>query len=344
MSLTTDLLLDIASELNGFKIGKPWRFSEFSLVAVIPIIKPMELPRAYRLLSEAKEQVRIQDTGSINKMDVTNNSEFPVLLKSGEILAGATQERALTLSQFVMAGEKVTADCVCVHSTKGIRAGQRVTPVEFCPPTVRSRVWDTCYAAHVHDGYGSEVGDTGYYGSGQQQVWASVNTHSSYLAATSDSFISYCAESGIPVASISSHWETPSDDLTGRIQESQKKFEAALKKIPKVADQIGLCLVSLDGFDSLDVFNHPDSWSAIREALIKSEAGDIANVADNESLFDYRPEKAKELLKKLLGSPFTESKVVEKENTTTILLSGEKLKGEVVTLYEQPIHLSLLKA
>ena len=41
--VATDLLLDIASEKNGYSIGKPWRFSEFSLAAVVPILRLMDI-------------------------------------------------------------------------------------------------------------------------------------------------------------------------------------------------------------------------------------------------------------------------------------------------------------
>ncbi|MBA7668250.1 hypothetical protein ES703_76359 [subsurface metagenome] len=37
MTVASDLLLDIATEKNGYSIGKPWRFTDFSLAAVVPI-------------------------------------------------------------------------------------------------------------------------------------------------------------------------------------------------------------------------------------------------------------------------------------------------------------------
>ncbi|GAJ20852.1 unnamed protein product, partial [marine sediment metagenome] len=50
---------------NGYSIGKPWRFTEFSLAAVVPIARVTEDVRNYKLLSEVKDMVKIKDTGSI---------------------------------------------------------------------------------------------------------------------------------------------------------------------------------------------------------------------------------------------------------------------------------------
>jgi len=339
MSVTTDLLLDIATGGNNYKIGKPWRFSEFSLVAVIPITRVVELPRAYRLLSEVKGEVRIKDTGSIDKMELVNKSDFPVLLKAGEILAGATQERTFTASQFIMSREKLVADVVCVHSSKGIRAGQQVISEEFCPTTVRRAVANNVY----YSPYG--IGGTSYTLTAgiQSEVWGGVKNYSAYTAQASSGFASYLANSDPTSAPVSTSWTTPSDDLYGRVRESEEKFEAVIKKVPKVENQVGLCLVTLEGFDALDLFNHPDSWDAIRERIVKAEAGSIANTSDKGGLFEYRPEKAQQILKELLGSKMEESNIVEKENSVTTLIESEKVKGEVVTLYDQPIHLSLLR-
>lgn len=341
MSVTTDLLLDIATGGNGFKIGKPWRFSEFSLVAVIPITRVVDLPRAYRLLSEVKDKVHIKDSGSINKMELVNKSDFPVLLKAGEILAGATQERTFTMSQFIMAGERLVADCVCVHSSEGIRAGQQVTPEEFCPTMVRRAV-----ASNIHySPYGVGPSGTSYTLTAgiQSEVWGGVKSFSACNAQASGDFANFMADSDPTSVPVSTTWGTPSDDLYGRVRESEEKFEAVIKKVPKAKNQVGLCLVTLGGFDALDLFNHPDSWDAIRERIVKAEAGSIANTSDKGGLFEYRPEKAKQILKELLSSKMEENNIVEKENTVTTLIESEKVKGEVVTLYDQPIHLSLLR-
>jgi len=338
-SLTTDLLLDIASEKNGYRIGDPWRFSEFSLVAVIPITRVVETPRAYRLLSEVKDEVRIKDTGSISQIEIENKYELPVLLKSGEILSGATQERSLTMSQFLMSGEKIMASCVCVHSSEGIRAGQQVKPDGFVPAQVRRTVLTRRPdVSPLYRDWGYESGDGQ---PSQSQVWGSINKMSASMSDATYRMCSYMAASGDYGTIPTSSWTTSSDDLAGRLRESNKKFEAIIKKVPKAENQVGFCLVTIDGFDTLDVFNHPESWEAIRKDILKAEVTNIADV-HKDNPFQYNPEKAKAILTQLLSSKFEEKNIVEKENTTTVLLESGELKGEVVTLYGLPIHLSLL--
>jgi len=342
MSTITDLLLDIAQEKNDYKIGEPWRFSEFSLAAVIPITRVVEIPRAYRLLSEVKDEVVIKDSGSINEMIIQNKYELPVLIKAGEILAGATQERTIVMSQFIMSGEKVTVPCACVHSSKGIRTGQQVVSDGFAPSQVRRMVYQT--KTFTPDWNTSFTNDTWWYNNrtvNQSDVWGAVKDHSSRVSYTCDNFAAYMASSSDPV-SVSTHWSTPSDDLAGRLKESKGKFEAVIKKVPKTENQVGFCLVTLDGFDTLDVFNHPESWEAVRKAILESEASNIADI-HKDNPFQYSPEKAKAILSELLSANFEETKTVEKENSYTSSLESEQLKGEVVTLYNQPIHISLLR-
>lgn len=334
--MITDILLDIAYEKNGYAIGEPWRFSEFSLVAVIPIVRRVELPRGYKLLSEAKDGVLIKDTGNISQMEFENRTELPVLLKGGEILAGATQERALTVSQILMAGEKVLANVVCVHSTKGIRAGQRVVSDGYAPTPVRKAAYT------IHHGEGANV---------QHRVWESVRTYSAMAQSASLDYMKTLQTQNIrnvemnreALGRISTTWTTPSENLYGRLHESQEKFKEAIKKVPKVEHQVGVCLVSFGGFDSLEAFNHPDSWQALREQVLKAEAANIADVSNKDNLFEYKPEKARAVLKELLSSTFKENEAIKKEHASTLLVESDKLQGEVVVLYEQPIHLTLLR-
>jgi hypothetical protein len=377
MSKTQDLLLDIAHEKNGYKIGEPWRFSEFSLCAVIPIIKAADQARLYRLLTESEKSVKLKDTGTINNMQVTNNSEYPILLKAGDILLGATQERVITSSQVVMQGETVTVGCACVHSTKGIRAGQTVKPGGMVPTMVRRAVYSSYRKTKDMPAWESSEAlandlyrvDSGYQGN----IWGSVKSYSLCASQVSKSrgyksslmamgafgtdrprtrpgnfsspVVDFDLNDGLGMSDFANsldYWGTPSEDLAGRLDETGKKFSAVIEKAPKITDQVGMCLVSLDGFDTLDLFDHPDSWEAIRKSILKSEASSIATSAE-DSIFDYKPEKAKAIIRKLLESKFEEKLILDKPKTQTFVLTNGNLTGEVVTLNDKPIHFAVLK-
>lgn len=343
MSIATDLLLDIASEKNGYAIGEPWRFSEFSLAAVVPIIRKVDhQERGYRLLSEVKEEVKIRDTGNINKMEFTNRSGLPVLLKAGEILTGATQSRALGKSEILLPDEVLVADCVCVYSTKGIRAGQPVRVEAYSPVEIRR----TVARAYSHIA-GGEIPPGAPHSGLQNEVWGGVHSFSRELSARAQNLATFAATTGsedfVPFQNLSPTYSSPSEDLAGRVREAQDKFKEVIKKVPKVENQVGLCLITLDGFDALESFNHPASWEAIRQEVLKSESAKIADVTDRDGVFEYRADKARAVIRELLGATFEENITVEKQDTSTIALESGKLIGEVVTLYGQPIHCAFMR-
>lgn len=336
MTIATDLLLDIATEKNGYSIGEPWRFSEFSLAAIVPIIRRVDHEeRGYRLLSEVKEEVKIKDTGDINKMEFTNRSGLPVLMKAGEILTGATQSRSLSQSQILLPEEVLVADCVCVYSSKGIRAGQPVRVEAYSPTDVR-RI--------IVKGGERRVGDHSL----QHDVWGGIHSYSRGLSSSVQNLASFaCASRDEALSSyqnLSPTYLSPSEDLAGRVRESQDKFKEVIKLVPKVENQVGLCLITLDGFDALETFDHPASWEAIRQEILKSESAKIADVADRDGVFEYRVDRAKAIIRELLGATFKESITIEKQDTSTIALESGKLIGEVVTLYGRPIHCAFMKA
>ena len=361
MSIATDLLLDVASEKNGFKIGEPWRFSEFSLAAIVPIIRIVDIERQYQLLSEAGKTVKMRDTGDINRVEMVNSGGMPVLMKAGEMVTGSTQTRALVTSQVVMAGEKIVAECVCVHSTHGIRAGQEVKSGGYTPSDVRRNI----FAGYVDAGRSSQrrgmAGSIYSYSGGlQSQVWGGVKGLSARMALSGDSLHSAARSNPLVGASLASGlpdggaqadflrelgrpWSTGSEDLIGRVNEAQKKFGAVLEQVPKFDNQVGICFLAMSGFESLESFEHPDSWEALRNAILKSEAGKIADVSDQNGLFEFKSERAKAVIREALSTSFDESLTVDKQDTATILLSSEKLTGEVVSLYDRPIHCSFFR-
>lgn len=330
----TDLLLDIASEKNGYQIAEPWRFTEFSLAAIVPILRQTEVERAYRLLSEAGDEVDIRDTGEISKVEVKNNGSVPVLMKSGELVAGSTQTRTIAMSQVVMPGTKVTARCFCAYSSKPINTGEQVAFSGYSPPEVRRHI----YRGAVTPSFSS-----------QEEVWASINDYSMQMAQSGARFMAagssgmFSDTGGIEfTGGEATSWNTPSDDLAGRITEAEDKFKEALKHVPEFENQVGMALLSIDNLDSLESFEHPGSWKALRESILKAEAGKIADV-DQDSVFQYKAEKAKAAVRELLTSQFEESVGVAKEATMTVILQASKFTGEVVTLYGEPIHCSFVR-
>ncbi len=130
-----DFLKTVSEEKRGWRLGEPRRLGEDSLAVVVPIHRAPGRQRQYVLLSEA-DDVKVTDTGSIHQFLVKNPTDRHVYLCAGTVFSGATQERALTRSAVVFAGQEAKVEVRCVHASKGIRGGTEVkyggvTPLEM---------------------------------------------------------------------------------------------------------------------------------------------------------------------------------------------------------------------
>ena len=142
---------------------------------------------------------------------------------------------------------------------------------------------------------------------------------------------------------LSPTFTTPSEDLAGRLSESQDKYKDILKRVPSIEYQVGMCLLTMTGLESLESFEHPDSWEKMREAILGSEADKISDVSDRNRLFDFREDKAKDIVRELLQRQYESKAVLQKEYTVTYILDQETFMGEVVTLHGKPIHCAFMR-
>ena len=76
---------------------------------------------------------------------------------------------------------------------------------------------------------------------------------------------------------------------------------------------------------------------------MKSEAGKIGDLSDQDSLFEFKMEKGKELIRMLLTGRYEEKVLSEKENSQTTALLGDKFQGEVVVFKDEPILCSFVR-
>jgi len=341
--VVSDMLLDIAHERNGYSIGEPWRFTQHSLAAVVPLVRVNNAPtRAYRLLSERKGEVKIKDGGNIERIQLTNTGEYPVLVKAGEVLVGSTQSRTVTTSQIIMANEKLEVACACVYSSKGIREGQGMTPGIYSPIEVRREVY------HGHFSHGNLSPD---YHRDQAGIWSGVNLYARNATgrtvnlASSLRAMASTEELSPELGSLDLNptYHTPSEDLAGRISEAQTKYEDILKQVPRIEHQVGMALLTMTGLESMESFEHPDSWEGIRRAILGAESDKISDISDKDGIFEFRPEKARDIIRELLAGEFGDKVAVDRPHTRTIILDAKQFVGEVVTLDDIPIHCAFVR-
>jgi len=295
--------------LENYELGEPWKFGEKSLAAVVPILRRSAAARDYILLQEIQDKmnVNIKDTGSIGAAQIKNPTDKNVFIRNGTLLKGTTQERAVVTGIILLPGKTEQIEVQCVHASRGIHPGAFFAAAGIAPRPVM-----TSLVARRS----------------QSETWRNVNV-------ATMNFRSMAAPSAHPYAG--------SDDLVGILEQTQKfrdDIENILKKVPgDLTDQVGIAIIDLKGVVGLEIFNHPDSWTAFSKSVVRSYA-DVLSEKGTE-LFEIKLDKVKEavisFIQKLAETP---SDVVYKnECSTTHTLKGKEVAGEYTTLNTMMIHL-----
>jgi len=299
-------------DILEYELGEPWKFGEKSLAAVVPILRRNAALRDYVLLQEIQDKmnVDITDTGSIGAAQIKNPTDKNVFIRNGTLLKGTTQERAVVTGFILLPGKTEQIEVQCVHASKGIRPGAFFAAAGVAPrPVMKSLVARRS----------------------QAETWSAVGhaTRSYMLLAASGP---------------SQYPELPvSDDLVGVLERTQKfrdEVENVLKKVPgDLNDQVGIAIIDLKGVVGLEIFNHPDSWSAFSKSVVRSYADVLAE--KGSELFEMKLEKVKEaviaFIQKLAETPG--DVVYKNECSTTHALKGKEVAGEYTTLNTKMIHL-----
>lgn len=303
---------NIADEKEGFKFGKPWRQSEKSLGIVIPVLRTKKIQRQYKMIEET-EKVNIEDTGAIDKVNVKNDDDQNVFMRSGIILAGDTQGRAVVSGAIILPNSTMEVEVKCVHASKGIRSGTKMKVREYAP-------------LRVHKALKSRD---------QGRVWGAVQDHTQAMV-------------GFMSASAPTHqMQSASDDLIGTIEEVEtvkQDIEDAIKDIPLVDQQVGAIIFNSVGIVGFEVFDSDDSWKALHKKVL-AKYSDILQQKQEEPLFQLKLEVIPEKIR-----AFTEDimKANEKSSTATkisntMLIEGNKIIGEYTTINGNIIHVIAFK-
>lgn len=345
----------IANEKMGFSFGVPERPDENSLAVVLPILRSTSVKRHYITLPETKD-VQIADTGSINKMRFTNKTSENVFVRSGTMLKGSTQERAITRSAILFPGSTVELECRCIHQTRGIQHNATVNYSGITPLKFDQMNYRASYAARSQSDYWSnaESFTSCLYKSTEEAHArdprrpriprrsralrpraASLNTERLGLPPIGD-FVEDSA------------FNFRQDDLASNFDEFSKTFADLLAKVKLHRNQVGLGLITDKACETIELFDLDQSWKAMHEDAVKRVGSDVAK-PDLSGVFEYKQEKAVEAVKKVLGVGFDQKVIYEhrasngEPSVAVIGLSNEKYTGEIVELDGRVMHLVLLR-
>ena len=356
---------DIREEKSGFKFGSPWRYSKSSLAAILPIIRKNSEKRGYVTLAEAGKNVIIEDSGSISEAIITNKGKIPVFIRAGEMLKGSTQTRTVIVSRVVMPGQTATVKIACIFMSKGIQQGAKFSSAGYASNTVENMVMNEAYK-----GGGQNVNQSNIWGSvhtysvnmvnasmdlgnenagsrgasyNARQSHGSIRTMRSADEATQDILQGGGAQSFYTASSMDGYANPTTgayDDLEGNMKKFGATMQELFKSLPKVDWQAGAALLGVNGLQGLEVFDLPDSWTAMKSALAEKSAEDLSR-KDQKNAFEFNPKKAKGMVTDVLSEKFTEKDLFKDEKTRTVGIELSNLIGQVTLSGDKVIHLNL---
>ena len=315
----------IAEEKDGFSFGESWRYSEDSLVALLPILRDSEKVRNYLLLRES-EKATISDTGNISKVKIFNGDSKPIYIRMGEIFVGKTQERVAIRSYMVMPNEKIDIEVKCVHASKGIFGGTKMESGGTVSDNVMSTMSISSFKLKNVD---------------QRKIWRDVAMNANNLSASANSFLnSDISHTGGD--NIEFDVSAVSDDFVSNIKNFSKAINKVLEKVPFFKNQVGIATIAVEGIIGIECFDLTKSWEALREDVIKKEGEHLAQ-SQNDSPFEFKKEKAAKTVKALLLTDFEEKTLFKTKDYRIIGLNSEKYTGEIVEMKDEVVHILVIK-
>jgi len=135
---------------------------------------------------------------------------------------------------------------------------------------------------------------------------------------------------------------TFTDDLKGNIDKFSKIIEKILQKVPYFENQVGLATLDLQGVGGIELFDLKQSWKAFKDDIVKKEGENLAKT-QKESPFEYKKEKAIQVVKDVLSLTFEERVTHKTDGYKVISLNSEKYTGEITELNNEMIHCVLIR-
>jgi len=292
-------------EAGNYEFKEPWRATNKSLSIIVPIVSKAPGTRKYVVLEEVKDKVDIKDTGGIEEARVNGNVDTPVFIRGGTMLKGETQERATQYGVVVMPQKSETVPVHCIHASKGIRPGASFFAIGHAP----QQVYSSMLAAR-----------------NQTVTWHAVTKYNLSLRAS-------------PAMAMP---DIASDDLVKHVETIQKfrrDLKEILKSVPDYINQVGVVIIDPDGVVGLEMYDHPDSWKAFSESIIRSFS-EVLTKEDKLGIFKPNMEAVIPVIQEFLKTieKAQEEVVFNKHYARTVILKTKEFVGEYTTLNGKTIH------
>lgn len=308
-----------------YQFGKPWHAKE-TLAVLIPIIHVGEKlhTRPYVLLEEVQHKVKLKDSGGINTLIIEPKEgaqvQQPIFVRSGTVFEGiGTQSRAVQATKMIIPDTLVeagkdTVEIRCINHSHGIRSDAKFRISGQSPPNVH-------YAL---------------YSGNQGSVWNEVD---SYISAQAMSLNA----SGISLDSAMGYGQ--SDNLSRAISSDEytRYMDKFIREMPALENQVGVIILDSEGVLSMEIFDHPDSWKASSEAVIRKYGDAFTKPAKTAFKIDLDEERMWESVKSFLNSIGSYEYKEDPDKEGTHLLETNDVSGEYTIFRNIFIHMVVLR-
>ena len=196
---------------------------------IVPIIRKTSKRRYYMVIEEVKDKLELKDTGTINNIEIISTCSEPVFIRSGSIFEGKG-----TQSRGLQCSVIVMPNATGIAPVRCVHASHSIST---------GRGFSHIGIAPMQVAYKLMKS------SSQAEVWHSV-------------------ERLLPPVT-----GPRTDNLAEKmkqIDEFKKDMDKnILDGMPHHRNQIGVCVIDTEGIVGIEVFDHPASWKAIRDDIIK---------------------------------------------------------------------------
>lgn len=203
-------------------------------------------------------------TGSVNNLELVNNSDKYVFFMDGDILVGAKQNRVLNTSVFVAPNSKINLPVSCVEQGRWRAISDKFRPSEFVSP-------DTLRAKKLKSVTENLKKGRGHFAD-QSEVWEAVNEFSFKLEKFSES-----------------------SDLDEILKKKENDFNSFIANFPLDKNSNGLAFFTDTSPLSIDIFNRTDIYAEYFPRRLRSAATEVYNLKEKENTITEAEAKFKAL-------------------------------------------------
>jgi len=217
-------------------------------LTVIPLLSRVTSALPYRSMKAAiaAGDFVVRETsegGSVPQLVVENGGD-PVLLLDGEEVAGAKQNRILNSSILVDARGRLVVPVSCTEAGRWNYASQVFTDSGYVAPySVRN-----AKSRSVHMNLRAD----GTHASDQMGVWRGIDDYHRRAGTRSSTAA-----------------------LRDAMEQRRGDMAQALEKITRVEGQVGLVVVTADGFVALDAVSRPEVYADLHDRLVRSYVAEV---------------------------------------------------------------------